>query len=38
MTELVGIIYSAGCTGWSTWGEPETTLDQELAHALSAED
>ena len=35
MTIKVGIIYSPGYgAGWSTWGEPEQALDQELALAI----
>lgn len=35
MTTKIGIIYSPGFgAGWSTWGEPEQALDQELALAL----
>jgi hypothetical protein len=35
MEDKIGIIYSPGFgAGWSTWGEPEQALDQELAHAI----
>lgn len=31
----IGIIVSGGFgAGWSTWGEPEMALDQELARAI----
>lgn len=35
MKSKIGIIYSPGFgVGWSTWGDPEQALDQELAHAI----
>ena len=35
MSDKIGIIYSSGFgAGWSTWGDSEQALDQELAHAI----
>jgi len=35
MSDKVGIIYSPGYgAGWSTWGEEDQALDQELAKAI----
>jgi len=35
MNHRIGIIYSPGFgAGWSTWGNPESALDQELANAI----
>ena len=32
---LIGVVYSPGCgAGWSTWGDADQALDQELAHAI----
>lgn len=34
----VGIIWSPGFgAGWSTWGEPESAVDQQLAKAIDDE-
>lgn len=35
MDGKIGIVYSPGFgAGWSTWGDLESALDQELAHAI----
>lgn len=35
MTNKIGIIFSPGFgAGWSTWGDPNSCLDQELAKAI----
>lgn len=35
MSDKIGIIYSPGFgAGWSTWGDSEQALDQELAYAI----
>ena len=35
MTNQIGIIYSPGYgAGWSTWGDSDQALDQELAQAI----
>lgn len=37
MTKKVGILYSPGYgAGWSTWGDPDMALDQELVQAIAA--
>lgn len=37
MRDKIGIIYSPGFgAGWSTWGDRNSALDQELAKAIEA--